>query len=423
MVATKGKIASDEATTSAPAAETATHRSGVAFGLALAALAAYQMFKLPPALPVLLEHYGYHRVLAGGFMSVFALAGLALSLRVGRGVGRGGVWPYLAAAFILFLAGEALALAAPQSGWLVLLSRGLEGVGYAVCAVVGPLLANLNASRVHLPLVVGLTATWIPVGQVSANLLSIPTVGLGLWRPLWWAGIVFTLALAVWALALRRNPTLATGARRGETRHPVTATADERRALVLAAAVFCLWSGQYHAYMTWLPQYLVERLGFEPDRAVLVYTLPAAAVGLFCVVTGAALRAGAPLAALFAGSIAVQVAVWLLVPVTGDGFLGVVSLAAYGISSGVTPVCLFAMPSAVMGAERIEAGAFGVVMTGRNLGILLGPVLLAAMITLAGEWRFVWPLFSGASLIALLLALALVRRLRALGAARQGTRR
>ena len=48
-----------------------TDRVVVAFGLCLAFLAAFQMFKLPPVLPVLLETYRYDRTLAGGFMSVW----------------------------------------------------------------------------------------------------------------------------------------------------------------------------------------------------------------------------------------------------------------------------------------------------------------------------------------------------------------
>ncbi|MFQ5958969.1 MAG: MFS transporter [Alphaproteobacteria bacterium] len=414
MPVAKGKIALPRAAPLTRAPKSETSWTGVAFGLALAALAAYQLFKLPPALPVMLDAYGYDRVLAGGFMSIYAVAGLVLSLKVGRGLKRRGVWPYLAAAFLLFLSGEALALAFPENGWLMLLARGLEGVGYTVCALAGPLLANVNASRAHLPFVVGLTATWIPVGQVSANLISLPVVGQGLWWPLWGVGIVLTLALAVWALPLRRDATVDSGTRRDRQHSAAEATAAERRALIITAVIFALWSGQYHGYMTWLPQFLVEVHGFGAGNAVLAYTLPAAAVMVMCVVTGLVLRAGAPLAPLFVGSIAVQTAVWLLVPVTGGGALGALSLAAYGVTAGITPVCLFAMPSTVMGAGRVDARAFGVVMTGRNLGVLFGPVLLAQAVALAGDWRYVWPLFGGLTLIAGLAAIALAHRLKAL---------
>ena len=71
----------------------------------------------------------------------------------------------------------------------------------------------------------------------------------------------------------------------------------------------------------------------------------------------------------------------------------------------------------VMGAGRADARAFGVVMTGRNFGVLVGPVLLAQAVTLAGNWRFVWPLFGALTLIAGLAAIELARRLKVLARA------
>lgn len=63
-----------------PVSEHTGSWKGVIFGVGIAAFAAYQQFKLPVVLPVLLERYGYDRVLAGGFMSVYALTGLVLSV-------------------------------------------------------------------------------------------------------------------------------------------------------------------------------------------------------------------------------------------------------------------------------------------------------------------------------------------------------
>ena len=91
---------------------------------------------------------------------------------------------------------------------------------------------------------------------------------------------------------------------------------------------------------------------------------------------------------------------WLAIPFTGSGWLGVASLIVYGISSGITPVCLFALPSAIMGGERVDGQAFGIVMTGRNMGILAGPILLAQAVSMAADWSLVWPLYGGATLLA-----------------------
>lgn len=389
-----------------------TNWTAVGFGLALASLAAYQLFKLPPALPVMLEAYGYDRVLAGAFMSIFAIAGIALSLRVGNGLRRHGPWPYLIAACALFLSGEAIALMFPENGAAMLAARGLEGVGYTICGIAGPLIANLNASPRQLPLVIGLTATWVPVGQLIASLISLPVVALDQWRPLWWVGVGLTLALAVWGLKIWRDKSFSLVASmvKGQGGPTPAASGDrpdqgprpsiERRALVVTAAVFGVWSGQYIGYMTWLPSFLVEAHDFAPETAVFAYMAPTSLVLIFCLVTGVLLRAGAPLIPLMIGSMVVQAALWMAMPAMVSGWLGVVSLIAYGVASGITPVCLFALPSAIMGGERVDGRAFGIVMTGRNMGILAGPIVLAQAVAISADWSLVWPLYSGATLIA-----------------------
>jgi len=389
--------------------------AGIAFGLALAILAAYHLFKLPPALPVMFDLYGYDRVLAGGFMSVFAVAGLTLSLRVGHGLARHGAGRYIAGACVLFVIGDGLALAWPESGAVVLLARGLEGIAFTVCAILGPLIANLNAPARHLALVIGLTATWIPTGQIIASLLALPLVESGDWQPLWWLGIGLTLGLAGWAWWLaERRPEVLTAHGVGAARASAM-TAAERRTLIIGGAVFGLWSGQYFGYMTWLPQYLVEIHGLAKELAALAYIVPVAILLVVNLITGALLRAGAPLTPLFAGSILVQTVTWLATPMVGAGALGLAALIVYGIAAGVTPVCLFAMPSAVMGA-RLDVRAFAIVFTGRNLGVLAGPVLLAQAVTLAGDWSWVWPIFGGATFVSALGALVVGRRIGAHGA-------
>ena len=75
-----------------------TDWTGVAFGTCLACLVAFQQFKLPPVLSVLLADYHWDRTLAGGLMAIYALAGLLLSIPpwqcapAARNL-RGAAWP------------------------------------------------------------------------------------------------------------------------------------------------------------------------------------------------------------------------------------------------------------------------------------------------------------------------------------------
>jgi predicted MFS family arabinose efflux permease len=383
-----------------------TDWTGVAFGIALGCLVAFQQFKLPPVLPVLLADYHWDRTLAGGLMAIYALAGLLFSILIGGTLQRRGIFCPLLAALGLLLLGDLLTLAWPEYGLLVLCARGLEGAAFAVGAIAGPALANRSAAPRHLGLVVGLTAAWIPIGQLIATGLALVLPG---WRSLWLAAAVATCLVAVWSLVLHRRGALAGPA--SAARQPIRATAQQRRLLFLTAGIFLLWSMQYFAYMTWLPQYLVEVIGLSPTAAVAGYALPVAVLLGFNIVTGILLGVGLSLGPLLVGALVSQAAVWWLIPFTQGPAAGVLSLVFYGIGAGVTPTCLFALPAMILGRAGAPT-AFGVIMTGRNIGVFLGPVLLAEVAKNLGGWGAAWPIFGASSIAAVVAAGALAALLR-----------
>lgn len=389
------------------------HWIGIAFGVGIACFAAYQQFKFPVVLPVLLDRYGYDRTLAGACMSVYALAGLLLSLYAGRLVERRGAVPPVCMAMAFMLIGTLLALGAPAQGWIMLLGRGLEGVGFAMLAVCGPVIATASAAPRQVPLVAGLAAMWIPVGQLSATALAPPALALYGWTLLWWAGAAGCVAFTVWTLRMRHDPALAPP-RASSVVVQSTLSRRERGALAIAAVIFGVWSGQYFAFMTWMPQFLVEVHRLDVSNALVGYVVPVMLVLVFNVATGAALRAGVPLGAMMAGGLAAQAAAWWCLPFAGAGWLGVSLLVVYGTSAGVVPACLFGTPGAVTRAPERTAAAFGTIMTGRNLGVLIGPVLLAQIVKSTGDWNGTWPVFGALTTFAFVLGVALARRLRRL---------
>ena len=160
--------------------------------------------------------------------------------------------------------------------------------------------------------------------------------------------------------------------------------------------------------MTWLPEYLVAEQELGLGAALAGYSLPVALLIVFNLLTGVMLRAGVSLGWLLAGSIALQVAVWGLSALGPAGWAGMACLVAYGVGAGITPACLFAMPSRVAGQGPGAATAFGVIMTGRNVGVLFGPVLLAEVLQAGGGWASASPVFAvvtaGALAIGLILA-------------------
>jgi hypothetical protein len=90
---------------------------------------------------------------------------------------------------------------------------------------------------------------------------------------------------------------------------------------------------------------------------------------------------------------------------------GILMLIAFGIGAGITPACFFHLPHSLVG---IEAGpqAYGVLMTGRNSGVFLGPILMAWLFQGQLGWHGAAFVIAAITALAALLALSLAKRLR-----------
>ena len=143
---------------------------------------------------------------------------------------------------------------------------------------------------------------------------------------------------------------------------------------------------------------------------MLGYAVPIVTLLVFNLLTGWAMTRGAPLGLLLTGALAGQAAVWALLPVTGGGWSGLASLIVYGIGAGIVPTCLFALPNAIEGAGR--PGAFATLMTGRNLGVLIGPLSLGWVLSVTADWNSAGPVFAGSTALAFILSVVMARALR-----------
>jgi predicted MFS family arabinose efflux permease len=409
-----------------PATQTAdTNWTGVSYGIVLGFVAAYFQFKVPPVLPVMFDLYGYETFVAGGFMSSFAVAGMLISVRIGQGIRQEGAKRYLFAAFALMLTGTAIGLIWPDSGSIMLVSRTIEGFGAAVLAVCMPAFANMSAGPKHLPIIIAAQATWIPVGQLVANIVAQPSVAAGFWQPVWWFGALAVVLIAIWTgfiLARGSVPGIAhiprPSANPAQTNQPASAlapmTKPENRALWLAAVLFFLWQAQFTAYFTWLTVYLVNVRGSSADGAVLTSQIPVVVLLIFALLGGVILKTGLGVIKLLTMALALQTLGWMMIPLAGYASIGLASLIVWGIAAGLTPTSLWALPSTLLGGHRAGTDAFAVVLTGRYLGILMGPLIAAAAFEITGNWDAVPYTFAVIALLTIVGTLIFGSQMRAL---------
>ncbi|HEY4161470.1 MAG TPA: MFS transporter, partial [Dongiaceae bacterium] len=225
-------------------------------------------------------------------------------------------------------------------------------------------------------------------------------------------GLVFCVPLGFWARQLLRHRLKANFHRSAANRLP---DKTQRRDLMLAGTIFLLWSGQYFAFMTWLTQYLTSVLALGRVASVLAYLVPVVVLLGFNILTGWALRHRLPLFPAMVLGLISQAAVWLAQPWLSGG-IGLIGLVVYGIGAGIIPTCLYHLPHAI---ARGTAGSafYGILMTGRNVGVFLGPILLAMLIgsgryALGLGWTGGANFMAAITLLAVLVALALWRHLR-----------
>lgn len=373
----------------------------VALGVSVSAFGAYLQFKLPPVLPAFLADYPHAPDIAAGFMSVFALVGLVASAPLGRVLEHSALIRAVFVGLALAAIGIGLGLAAPQSGIIMLVARGFEGLTFAIFALIGPVIANLGASRRDLGIVTGLIAAWIPIGQLVAGLLALAGAG---WQALWLVNLALMVPLASLAFAWRGDL--------GATSKRQSAQGKEKtpRALYIGAGIFLLWSLQFFAFMTWLTKYLTGELHLSEQAAILAYLLPVVTVMTFNVGTGFALSRGLPLLPALILALLLQVAAWLGAP-HADGVFGIVVLLLFGIGAGVAPACFFHLPHHLAkDGGAISPKAYGVLMTGRNCGVFLGPIVMARLFQGSLGWSGAAYVIAGIAAAAAMLALLLTGR-------------
>jgi MFS family permease len=180
---------------------------------------------------------------------------------------------------------------------------------------------------------------------------------------------------------------------------------QQKRLLWLGGGIFTLWSGQYFAFMTWLTSYLDLRYGMSLRESIGAYLLPVIVLLAFNIITGWALGRSLPLLRTLIIGLLSQALVWIAAPFA-EGWLGVLLLIVYGIGAGIVPTCLFQVPHRIVGGAA-RAGAFGIVMAARNIGVFFGPLVLGMLVRGPEDWQLGFGIFTCVTFGSVALAILL----------------
>jgi predicted MFS family arabinose efflux permease len=340
--------------------------------------AAFDQFKIPPLMPVLMERFQIDLTRAGLLMSSVAMIGLVLALPAGILLQRFGSKNTTLLALALMAAGSVMGVLSGNYV-LLLISRVLEGAGIGLIGVAAPATISMWFPPEKQGTPMGIWATWVPVGSVAAYNLA-PALG---WQAVWWIGAGFALVMMVFSALWITQPPASESAGPAVRESYSLRQALKNRDIWLLALEFACFNLALLSVATYYPTFLNQVRGYSLGQAAFISSITTIVVLFFAPVAGwVSDRIGSRRLVISLPFLAV--AVLLIFPFRVTGWQIIALLVVQGIIVGAIPTATFAAVSEVMRKPEWTGLGLGVILIGQNLGSLLGPILFGEIVKSSG---------------------------------------
>ncbi len=360
--------------------------------------------KMSPALPLLKDEFGLSLIQSGWLVSAFNALAASGAIFFGVFCDRVGALRFCIGG-ALFMAAGGLLGALVHGAPLFIASRFLEGMGFIAVIVSAPGLIVAAAAPERRGMAFGLWATYLPLGVTAIMIASPPLLAESGWRGVW---VLVALAAAACALMLAARRRDYVGVVRGTKR----SLASLRESLAqpvpwLLGLAFSMYVIQHQALM-------IETHGLSVMLAALATAL---AVFVNCfgnLLGGWLIQRNFPRGRIIAATFVVTSLDFVIVFTGGlPEAARYALLVFYSFIAGIVPTAVL---SAGMRYARSpsEVGAVqGLIVHITQVGIFVGPPLVAAAVTWGGSWDATLWVLLGCAAVALASALIVERHERA----------
>jgi predicted MFS family arabinose efflux permease len=355
----------------------------VAFLASIAA--ALNMLKVPPLMPILIDVFKINMSSAGLMISVFAITGVLLSLPAGAIIQKLGIkLTGIIAMAVLFVGCVMGALTTSYRVFLV--SRAVEGVGFALIAVVAPAALAMWFPREKLAVPMGIWATWLPLGGALVMVVGPQMAHSMGWQSVWWfGGALSLLSLVLLTIFLRTPPSLNSAPPAGTAgeRNPSIGKALANRNIWLLAMAFAFYGVACGTVFNFYTAFLAAVRGFGLEKAAMTTSLGmiglmiGSPLGGFVIVRIGRLKLSLSICLLIFGA-----TVFLLFHSTGA--LIPIWMVLNGLAMGFISTLTFTAAPGIMGNPQLAGLGLAAVMLGQNLAALVGPLYFGAIVDKAG---------------------------------------
>lgn len=383
------------------------------------------VWKLPGALDGIRADLGMSLVAAGVLLGMAQIGSMVLGLVVSLFSELIGLRRTLLIGLLLLGIGS-LAGAFSSTTAFLMVTRGLEGVGFLMATVVAPALIRRHTVTSTASVALGWWGSFQGIAAFIAILVSTLLLTTVNWQA-WWivmAGITFIMIPVVLMLVPTDPSTRSTvGADSsakdgtGALRPAVIRIGRTLRTLPPwgIALVFACYTLQWGAIIGFLPT-IFSSSGVDAVTAGIATAIVAGLNGLGNVLTGLLLQRGISMRLLVLSALATMAVTsalffaldWNSVP---NGLIWQIAVAAlFSFGGAAVPASMMRLAVDTAPPDGSPAAVLGLMQHVYNAANFVGPILLAAIAAAVGGWQLSWIATASASVLGILLSLALLRR-------------
>ena len=355
----------------------------------------FNMFKVPPIAPVLMQAFGLDVSTFGWLMTSFTVVSIILAFPAAGIVNRFGIKNVMIIALACMIAGSLVGTFSGGSAAVLLVSRFIEGIGMGVFGVSAPSALTAWFPKRRLGLAVGVWSMWMPLGSTVMLNLAPALCGESNWQAVWWAGTIYSVIVLLLVVFLYRSPS---AEQQKMTGNDKTISAQQSKALkvrlpkvaivsiVLIGIAFMLDNiTKNGSFNTYYPTFLMEEKGMDMAAAAFVTSvttfLGAAASPLSGFISD---RLGDRKWFVVIGTAMLFIAfIWAFAWTTDLGLWFVVIVAGI-FSSVLATVVIAAVPDIMGPSERGQNIGLAVCACANGIGSAIGGVALGYMVPVFG---------------------------------------
>lgn len=374
-------------------------------------LSAFQVGKVPPVLSDIRSDLVISLFYAGWILSVFNFTGLLLGTFTGAIADAVGHRRLMLTGLVFQIIGN-LTGSLTDSFYGLLATRFLEGAGFLAVIVSTPTLIFQVTKPKDTTMALSIWTCYLPAGA-SLMMILLPLVLMVTdWKGLWQINAVillaYTLLLAKKTAHIKfMNPSTRVSLKR--LMADVIKTSTSLGPLILAL-IFIAYALQWITVMGFLPTLILEKYGFSKSMASIL-TAAMVFVNIFGNLAGGRLlKSGITRWKLIASACVIMgLSAFAIYSVDTHFMLNYTGCLIFSVFGGLIPASILGGVPEYAPSKNLIATTNGIVIQGGQAGQVMGPPILAYLVSQTGSWSCGSWFLGGVAFLGVVLSLCLSR--------------